>query len=77
MTTAFYSYLWTGRDVSVALFPEDSIDSASENQLEAMEIRDRKVFNILATIQGKGKNNADQSNGDRKGREWKLWKTIL
>lgn len=32
-----------------------------------MEIRDRKVFNILAIIQGKGKNNADQSNGDRKG----------
>lgn len=63
----FFSLIKQERDVSIALFPEDSIDSAFENQLEVMEIRDRKVFNILAIIQGKGKNNADQSNGDRKG----------
>lgn len=65
--TFFFSLIKQERDVSIALFPEDSIDSAFENQLEVMEIRDRKVFNILAIIQGKGKNNADQSNGDRKG----------
>lgn len=65
--TFFFSLIKQERDVSIALFPEDSIDSAFENQLEVMEIRDRKIFNILAIIQGKGKNNADQSNGDRKG----------
>ena len=65
--TFFFSLIKQERDVSIALFPEDSIDSAFENQLEVMEIRDRKVFNILAIIQGKGKNNADQSKGDRKG----------
>lgn len=32
-----------------------------------METRDRKLFNMLAIIQEKGKNNADQSNGDGKG----------
>lgn len=63
----FFSLIKQERDVSIALFPEDSTDSAFENQLEVIEIRDRKVFNILAIIQGKGKNNADQSNGDRKG----------
>lgn len=63
----FFSLIKQDRDVSIALFLEDSIDSAFENQLEVMETRDRKLFNMLAIIQEKGKNNADQSNGDGKG----------
>ena len=44
----FFSLIKQDRDVSIALFPEDSIDSAFENQLEVMETRDRKLCNMLA-----------------------------
>ena len=55
----FLSLIKQDRDVSIAMFPEDSTDSAVENQLLAVETRDRKLSHILAISQEKGKNNAD------------------